>query len=418
VSTEVQAATTTHCYDYASQETIDKYEIKVLHIDDDESLLFLSKKMLEEIDPKISITNISSPEKVVDRCMEYDLIITDYAMPHVNGIELAKKIRDRYDVPIIIYTGKGSEEVAEEAFHAGIDDYIRKELEPAHVQVLARRIRGVVERDRALKGLRRSEERYRHLFDNMNEGVALHRMVYDDMGNAVDYVVLNVNSSYEKLTGMTREQAQGALGSEVYGVENLFIDRFREVAETGEPIVFDSYQGSIDKHFWISLFSPEKDHVAVVFKDVTDEKRLMEELVRKEERIRNVLRVSPHAVVVTDISGFVTDCNDAALEMFGFDSVDDVLGVNCFDFVSVRDLERARGNWVDRINSGALRFYEYELVNRVGKKFEAVVSGSVMHDEAGEPTGFVLNVEDISERNELRDYCSNKSTINGLLATP
>ena len=49
-------------------------------------------------------------------------------MPKMNGIELAQKIRETSDIPIILYTGQGSEEVAELAFSVGIDDYLRKEF--------------------------------------------------------------------------------------------------------------------------------------------------------------------------------------------------------------------------------------------------------------------------------------------------
>jgi len=47
---------------------------------------------------------------------EYDCIISDYAMPHLNGINLTEKIRERSDIPVILDTVQGSEEVAESAF--------------------------------------------------------------------------------------------------------------------------------------------------------------------------------------------------------------------------------------------------------------------------------------------------------------
>lgn len=61
-----------------------------------------------------------------------DCIVLDFVMPEMNGLELAKRIRAKHDVPVILYTGQGSEEVAEEAFAIGVDDYIRKELSPSH----------------------------------------------------------------------------------------------------------------------------------------------------------------------------------------------------------------------------------------------------------------------------------------------
>ncbi|MBD3206940.1 PAS domain S-box protein [Candidatus Bathyarchaeota archaeon] len=403
MSPELQV--TAGSYDSYIMDKTDNEEIKVLHIDDNKSLLALSKLMIETFDPKIKITNISNFDEIISSCMKYDLIITDYDMPGANGVELAKDIRDICNVPIIIYTGKGCEEIAEEAFQACINDYIRKELEPAHYRVLVQRIRSVVEKDRGQKNLRKSERKYRLLINNMNEGVALYRVVYNENGEPVDSKLLDVNPSFERIIGMSREEAIGKLRSKLYSDNALVYEEYINVAETGESIILEKYFPSINKHFWISLFSPEKDHVAAVFKDATKEKKLMRELESSLERIRNVLRVSPHAIVVTDIEGYVSNCNDAALNMFGFKDVEDVLGLNCFEFVSEKDRKKALENWVDRINSGTLRFYEYELKNKEGTKFEAIVSGSVMRDEADEPTGFVLNVEDISERKELREYC-------------
>jgi PAS domain S-box-containing protein len=386
---------------------VDEYsdEINVIHIDDDESLLTLSKIMLNKIDPKIKITNISCPETLTSICKKYDLIITDYVMPKVNGIALAKKIREKCDVPIIIYTGKGSEEVAEEAFQAGIDDYIRKELESAHYQVFARRIRAAVEKDRSQKELVKSEEKYRNLFENMNEGVALHKILRDEKGEEVDYVLLDANPCFERLTGMDLEDVKGKLGSEIYGLENLYLEKFSEVARTGQSFFFNIYRPNIDKYFRVSLFPTGKDVVAEVFTDVTEQKRLIKELKSGEEMMRNVFRVSHHTLVVADTRGYVSDCNDAALKMFGFKSVDDVMGLNCFDFVSEKYVVEARENWVDRINSGTLKFYEYELKRASGARFLATVSGSVMRDTGGNPSGLVLSVEDITERRELKEYC-------------
>ena len=123
--------------------------IRVLHVDDDPDHLTISKRMIERINPQIQIESVKLIENAELPLESYDCILLDYKMPAITGIELAETIRDESDIPIILYTGQGSEEVAEEAFEVGIDDYIRKEFEVAHYQVLAKRIRMAVERYRA-----------------------------------------------------------------------------------------------------------------------------------------------------------------------------------------------------------------------------------------------------------------------------
>jgi len=75
-------------------------------------------------------------------------------MSRLNGLELARKIRENSDIPIILYTGQGSEEVAEQAFKVGVDDYLRKEVHPAHYKILAQQIQNTVERHRSRRLIR------------------------------------------------------------------------------------------------------------------------------------------------------------------------------------------------------------------------------------------------------------------------
>ena len=89
-------------------------------------------------------------------------------MLSMNGIELAQKLREKSDVPFILYTGQGSEEVAEKAFNAGVDDYLRKEAEPTHYQVLAKRIRHTVEKHR-------TDELYKKVVEEGRDAIVILR---------------------------------------------------------------------------------------------------------------------------------------------------------------------------------------------------------------------------------------------------
>ena len=138
--------------------------------------------------------------------------------------------------------------------------------------LVVRDARRVVE---AQKALGKSEKRFRSLFDSMSEGVALHRMVYDPQGKAVDYEILGVNPAFEAMTGMPKAQVVGKLMTQAYGVLTPpLLDVYAEVARSGQSTRFEHHIDLLDKDVSISVFSPLEGQFAVVFEDITDRKRL------------------------------------------------------------------------------------------------------------------------------------------------
>jgi len=112
------------------------------------------------------------------------------------------------------------------------------------------------------------------LFGAMREGACLHRLIYDDEGRAVDYVITDVNPAYESILGIRREDSVGKLASELYGSgDPPYLDVYAHVAETGEPHSFETYFPPMEKHFAISIISAEPRTFATIFFDVTDQKR-------------------------------------------------------------------------------------------------------------------------------------------------
>jgi len=98
-----------------------------------------------------------------------DCVVSDFDMPGRNGIEFLRVVRAEYpDLPFILFTGKGSEEVASEAISAGVTDYLQKEVGTDQYAILANRIGNVVEQRRA------EQARKRHLeaIETAQEGSA------------------------------------------------------------------------------------------------------------------------------------------------------------------------------------------------------------------------------------------------------
>lgn len=124
------------------------HPLTVLLVDDEIDLLEIAKIYLREYDTNIAIETTTSGEEALREVQKtyYDCIVLDHDLPDISGLNLAKRIKSINSAPIILYTGKGSEEIASRSRDYGIDNYLRKEPDPEHFKILARRIRSSAER--------------------------------------------------------------------------------------------------------------------------------------------------------------------------------------------------------------------------------------------------------------------------------
>ncbi|MBD3182792.1 PAS domain S-box protein, partial [Candidatus Poribacteria bacterium] len=163
-----------------------------------------------------------------------------------------------------------------------------------------------------------SEEKYRSLYSSMNEGLSLHEIVYDGKGNPVDYIILDVNPAYEKITGISRETAIGSLASELYGSEDPpYLEIYAEVISTGKSRQFEIYFPPLDKHFNISTFTPKPRHFATVFNDITEQKKIEKELRESRDFNSSLLENTPYPITVIDADKTITYVNPAFEKLTG-----------------------------------------------------------------------------------------------------
>ncbi len=134
--------------------------------------------------------------------------------------------------------------------------------------------------------LRKSEQKYRLLFENLTAGFALHEMIYDENGKPVDYRYIEVNPAFEKLTGAKAADLIGHTVKEVMpDTEAHWIETFGKVAQTGQPVSYQNYAQEIGKYFDTWAFSPAKDRFAVVFSDITERMRHESEIASFNEEL-------------------------------------------------------------------------------------------------------------------------------------
>ena len=149
--------------------------ISVLYVDDEPALLEIGTHFLERSGQFRVDTVTSAPEALQKiKSMSYDAIVSDYQMPGMDGIALLKEIRAEFpDLPFIIFTGKGREDVVIEAFDNGADFYLQKGGTPTpQFLELGHKIIAAVRRREAEKALQDSETRYRNVVEDQTEFIS------------------------------------------------------------------------------------------------------------------------------------------------------------------------------------------------------------------------------------------------------
>jgi PAS domain S-box-containing protein len=177
-------------------------------------------------------------------------------------------------------------------------------------------------RKKAEHDLRESEAKYRQLITQLEQGLAVHEAVYNEKGEMVDYRFIEMNESFEKLTGLKRSEILGKTVLEVLPqTEKYWIDAYSKVVKTGEHLHYENYAGELDKYFEAVAYRNQPHQFAVIASDITTRKMAEISLRESEERFSIAFKSSPAPLVISDIeTGLFVDVNLRWGEMLGYKS--------------------------------------------------------------------------------------------------
>ncbi|MGB3265975.1 MAG: PAS domain-containing protein [Microcoleus sp.] len=160
----------------------------------------------------------------------------------------------------------------------------------------------ISERKRAVADLRRSEERYRTLFESLDEGFCVIEMLFDENQKPIDYRFLEVNPAFLKQTGLV--EAAGKTARELLPeLENHWFEIYGKVALTGEPLRFEHGSEALNRWFEVSAFRTPEQHsrkVGILFKDISDRKQAENLLQQQSSKLRLFVKHSPAGVAMFD----------------------------------------------------------------------------------------------------------------------
>lgn len=344
--------------------------IAVLHVDDDSDFVDMAASFLERENERITIETALNASDGLSRLTEdgFDCVVSDYDMPGKTGIEFLQTVRQTHpDLPFILFTGKGSEEVASDAISAGATDYLQKGGTERYA-LLATRIQNAVEQYRN-KQRRARLERIRTVVNDINQALIratsrqeIEAEVCDVLAGAESYpfaVFAEVNpetleiepstwagTGEDFLTHFEMSVAEDAPGRQAPGgrafhdreisvAQNIRHDstyeQWRELAlDHGfEALAVVPLEYEAELHGLLAVFAREPNAF-----DATEQEVLIElgddiahameaidlrnELRSEKERFRLLAESASDAIVMIDIDSRVRFANSAVEDIFGY----------------------------------------------------------------------------------------------------
>ncbi|WP_115864102.1 PAS domain S-box protein [Halorussus litoreus] len=371
--------------------------VRILHVEDDPGFAELVKTFLERrhetFEVHVETDSRAALAAITDGSTTFDCVVSDYDVPDLNGLELLAEIRsENPNMPFILYTGKGSEEIASEAISAGVTDYLQKGGGTDQYHVLANRIQNVVghywaKRDAncALKAI-----------ETAPDGVS----ILDEAGH-IQYL----NSAYADLLGYEREELVGAHWETFYADEDIDEvydallpqarkDRWRGrtsfVRKGGSSIALDHTVTATDDGSLICTLSPPDDS-AELSRELSTRERAMDE--------------APIGIVLTDPNADdnpIVYANDKFVDITGYER-SAVVGRNCrllqgenTSEEAVRELRTA----VDEREPATVELRNYRAD---GTEFWNRVRIAPIFDEDGGVEFFVGFQDDVTERHAYQE---------------
>ena len=287
--------------------------------------------------------------------------------------------------------------------------------------------RNITEHKQFEEEMQKSEKSFRLLFENMAEGVALHEMIYDQEGIPIDYRIIEVNSAFEKHTGISAQLACDTLATELYGVKiPPYLSEYNEVVLTKKPLSFETRFEGLNKDFSISAICTKPGYFATIFMDITESKikehktvNLLESteksrnvllsiledqmqaqqmLQESEARFRSTFDQSPIGAVIVGLDKNFIRCNSTFAKYLGC-TESELIGKSISDVTFMEDIDIGMPE-MKQLVEGKIDSVKLQkrYLRKNGSIFWGEITMYLVRDENNKPIYFLPIIQDITER--------------------
>jgi PAS domain S-box-containing protein len=261
----------------------------------------------------------------------------------------------------------------------------------------------VTEKRRTQEALKKSEEHYRSLFDNMLNGYAYCRMLFEG-GKPRDFIYLNVNRAFETLTGL-RDVIGKKVSEVIPGLRESdpeIFEIYGRVATTGVPARFETYVEALGMWFSISVYSPRKEHFVAIFEVITEQKEAERALKESEERFRQMANSIPQLAWIAKGDGYIFWYNQRWYDYTGT-TPDQMLGWGWQIVHDPEILPDVLKQWKDSIATGKPFDGVFPLRGADGRFRQFLTRVLPMKDTEGRIIQWFGTNTDITDRKQMEE---------------
>ncbi|PHQ40447.1 hypothetical protein DJ69_01320 [Halorubrum persicum] len=369
--------------------------VRILHIEDDQSFSDLVATFLERERDYFEVETVNDPRDGLEYIEEanVDCVVSDYEMPHLDGLAVLDEVRNEFpDLPFVLFTGKGSEEIASEAISKGVTEYLQKGGSTEQYEVLANRIEQAVARHRAERQVARG---FRAI-ETAHDGISL----LDNNGRFI-----YINDAYADITGYDRKELIGEHwetlypDDEVERVHEEMLPEARDDEWTGRTVYVrkDSNLVTVDHR----LSYTKDDTLVCTISDISEAKQVREELSLKEQ----AMDAAPIGITIGDTDGAdnpLIYANGGFVDLTGYPR-EEIIGQDCRFLQGEETREPPVAEMREAINNAEPVTIELRNYRKDGEMFWNRVSIAPIFDEDGEPDYFVGFQQDVTEEREIQE---------------
>jgi two-component system, cell cycle sensor histidine kinase and response regulator CckA len=343
---------------------------------------------------------------------DYDVVIADYRLPDWTGMEALRELRHlRLDVPLILVTGELGDERAVECVKAGAADYLLKTGNLARLPIAVTR---AIEEKRARSESRRSQQ----LIEQAQQQAREQEERFLQLAETIDEVffvmdahngeTLYINPAYERTWGRTCQSLYDNPQSFVEPVpagdrERLieYMDRISRGEQAGK-LEYRIIQPNGNVRWLLAHAVPIRNQHGEVYRiggvalDITESREAQIALEEIAERLQKLTETSFDAIDITE-DGIIQEANRGYLKMFGYDRMEEVIGLRVTDFVG----DASRAEVEERLANNVEGTYELEGRRKDGKKLLLEATARI-HVTRGR-TVRITALRDMTERRALED---------------
>ena len=381
--------------------------IRVLLIEDNPGDARLVKEMLADAGAsKFSLTHVELLREGLSLLEEesHHVILLDLWLPDGYGLDTVREVCTAAPhLPVVVLTGLDDETIALRAVQEGAEDYLVKGQMDSNL--LARAIRYAIERKLVEEALRESEEKYRTILENIEDGY----YEVDLEGNFTFF-----NDSMSRIAGRPKEELLGMNNRQYTDQKNSkkLFQTFNVVYRTGEPLNELDWEiiradGSI--RCLEASVSLRKDASGKpigfrgIVRDVTERKRAEELLRQSEEKYRTIIENIQDGYFENDLAGNMTFVNDVICKNLSY-TKQELTGINYRQLMDKEDARKLYERYSELYRTGQpIKPFDIEYIRKDGTKVNAEISVSLIRDTEGKPVGFRGISRDTTERKRAEE---------------